>query len=98
MDRAGDRILWSARLAELPLGAVIVHAGHPHLVTDGDIRAFEFEGWGPPVEHDRTSVFDVLTPPTSVAALRHGFRPRLHPTALRPRAGGTGEDPADGRD
>ena len=47
----------------------------------GMLRRFTFDGWSaataPP------PVVDVLTPPTSVAALSGGYRPLLHPTAGR---------------
>ena len=80
--RAADRRLWTATVDELPTGSVILF-GHrePHLVIDKCLKPFQFDGWGPPFERPWGSVVDVLTPPTSVTALGHGFEPILHPTA-----------------
>ncbi len=81
--RSPDRILWSSNLDELPIGTVVADpsTGGSHLVTKHHLRPFNFEGWGPPVERPLDVNVEVLTPPTSVAALRNGFSPHLHPTA-----------------
>ena len=85
LHRAGDRILWEAPLGELPPGTVIIggHDRSPHLVTPDGLRPFGFGGWGEPVRSS-TRLADVLTPPTSVLALGHGFKPVLHPSAIIP--------------
>ena len=85
LRRAGDRILWQASLDELPTGTVIVgpHDGTPHLVTAGGLQPFGFGGWAEQIRPPAGAV-DVLTPPTSVLALRHGFAPVLHPSAVTP--------------
>lgn len=80
IDRADHRIPWSESAAELPDGTVVVIDGLPHLFHDGDVRPFSFAGWGAA----RTPPDDpltVLTPPTSVLALAHGFAPTMHPSA-----------------
>jgi hypothetical protein len=85
--RAGDRIVWSARYAELPGGAVVVAAdGSCQLVLEDCLLRFSFEGWGSPVMRPSTGDAAVLTPPTSVAALTHGYRPLLHPSTTHPVA------------
>jgi len=85
LERAGTRILWSSPLRDLPDGTVVVDgAPHPHLVTADGVRAFGFTGWGAAQPLPVDTVVDVLTPPTSVAAMRHGFRPRVHESASRP--------------
>lgn len=82
LDRAGDRKLWRATLSQLPAASVVLNAeGRPCLWTGDSLRAFGFRGWGSAVPVVDGPV-DVLTPPTSVAALAHGFVPVLHPTAL----------------
>lgn len=78
--RAHDRPLWPADLDTLPDGTVVVVEGETHLVGPADLRPFHFGGWGRPIDRKAMTV-DVLTPPTSVAALRGGFRPTLHPSA-----------------
>jgi hypothetical protein len=81
LERAPDRITWKARLEDLPDGTVILEqAGSPILVVEDRLMSFSFGGWVEPrPRHDGTA--KVLTPPTSVAALEHGFEPVLHPSA-----------------
>jgi hypothetical protein len=82
LDRAGDRILWRAEIGRLPAGTVIVGRDRtPKLVLDDRLLSFTFAGWQGPQPRPRTSVVEVLTPPTSVRALAHGYTPVLHPTA-----------------
>jgi hypothetical protein len=81
MVRAGDRITWSSRYAELPDGAVVVRDEACWLVTGARLLRFSFAGWGEAVARPRAGEAKVLTPPTSVAALAHGFAPVLHPSA-----------------
>ncbi|HEU4840611.1 MAG TPA: hypothetical protein VFT09_04185, partial [Ilumatobacteraceae bacterium] len=80
LARAGDRPLWTAALDALPVGAVVVRDGRPHLVGTVTLQPFGFGGWGPSRPRDGGEAA-VLTPPTSVAALAGGFRPTLHPSA-----------------
>lgn len=82
LDRAADRKLWRETPDRLPTGSVVLDAeGRPCLWTGVALRPFGFEGWGAPEPVPEGPV-DVLTPPTSVAALAHGFEPELHPTAF----------------
>lgn len=82
MVRAGDRILWTADLDGLPNGTVVVgREGDPQLVTGHHLQTFSFGGWGAAIVRPRAITLEVLTPPTSVAALSNGFVPQLHPTA-----------------
>ena len=48
----------------------------PRLVLGDRLYAFSFAGWHDPVAR-QAGPLTVLTPPTSVAALRHGFVPDL---------------------
>jgi hypothetical protein len=81
LSRAEDRPLWRASAASLPVGTVVLVGDHlPHLVGEATVQPFSFAGWGEPIPRPDGDV-DVLTPPTSVAALRGGFDPRLHPSA-----------------
>lgn len=86
LDRAGDRKLWTVPFAELPDGAVVVDdAGESRLVVDDRTLAFRHGGWTSPKMRPALGDARVLTPPTSVAALRHGFEPVLHPSSRAPR-------------
>jgi hypothetical protein len=82
MVRASDRITWPADIESLPNGSVIVDEDRrPCLVMDDWLFAFTFEGWASPRARPDRGTAHVLTPPTSVAALSHGFGPALHPSA-----------------
>jgi hypothetical protein len=81
-ERAKDRILWQAPFADLPDGTVIIVDGQCQLVMTDHLREFAFAGWGKSTLRPRMDMANVLTPPTSVAALTHGYRPVLHPSAL----------------
>ena len=81
--RAGDRIEWRADLSSLPTGTVLVGDDEEaRLVLDDRLLRFTFDGWCEPIERERRGTVRVLTPPTSVAALAHGFRPELHASAV----------------
>jgi hypothetical protein len=67
-----------AALSELPDGAVVVESGTAYTVARG--RAFRWteHGYEPPQKIGR--VDGLLTPPSTLTALRAGYRPVLHPT------------------
>ncbi|MBC8091141.1 MAG: hypothetical protein H7Y15_04215, partial [Pseudonocardia sp.] len=77
--RAADRRTWTAPSSDLPDGTVVV-TDRPRLVRGPLLLAFDFDGWRDPVRRPG-GLLTVLTPPTSAAALRHGFVPDLDPSA-----------------
>ena len=82
VNRARDRRRWAAPLASLPPGTVIVSDDlRPWLLLEDRRHPFTFDGWGRPSPRPRQEKAQVLTPPTSVAALTHGYTPLLHPSA-----------------
>ncbi|MDH3306096.1 MAG: hypothetical protein OEO77_01050, partial [Acidimicrobiia bacterium] len=82
LHRANHRRLWTASTDNLPTGTVILGPGQtPHLVLEDRLMQFGFPGWTSPAAVPLRHEVTVLTPPTSVAALRHGFVPVLHPSA-----------------
>jgi len=76
--RGPDRRTWSAPPTSLPDGTVVLHDG-ARLVLGDRLLAFSFDGWHDPVPRPAGDL-TVLTPPTSVAALSHGFVPALQTT------------------
>jgi hypothetical protein len=66
---------------ELPNGAVIAFDGRAFAIRGGAILPWSLRGYGPPQPHVPGEV-DVLTPPLTLAALRGGYAPLWHPTAL----------------
>ena len=82
IERRDDRRVWSLPFRDLPAGAVIIGAdGIPRLVQQDRLLRFTFDGWTAPQRRPLTGHATVLTPPTSVAALREGYVPALHCSA-----------------
>ncbi|HEV7556885.1 MAG TPA: hypothetical protein VGO00_15570, partial [Kofleriaceae bacterium] len=80
LERAGDRIVWSAPYADLPDGTVVVAPDRSCGLVLGDrLLRFSFDGWERAMPRPGGEA-SVLTPPTSVAALAHGYPPVLHPS------------------
>ena len=68
--------------AELPEGAFAVVDDEPVLVLADRFVPWSPAGYGPPIERPPDGWSRVLTPPSTLAVLGHGYRPVLHPTAL----------------
>lgn len=82
IGRRADRIVWPQPFRDVPSGAVIVDAdGVPLLVQQDRLLRFTFDGWTAPQARPLTGHANVLTPPTSCAALREGYAPALHRSA-----------------
>lgn len=84
-----DEILHAERLASggrprpihdpgaLPDGAMIAIDGVPHALAAGHARPWSFAGYGSPLALAViTPSATLITPPATVAALRHGYMPR----------------------
>ena len=81
ISRGSDRRLWTAASRDLPDGTVVIgESGEPRLVRGELTWKFSFDGWTDPRPRPRRETVEVITPPTSVAALIHGFEPVLHPS------------------
>jgi hypothetical protein len=89
--RRADRITWTGDARLLPPGAIVVEprTGDPHLVSPLGAHRFTHTGWRPPIDLP-AGIVEVLTPPTSVAALDHGYVPVLHPSVAGPPTAGVG--------
>jgi hypothetical protein len=83
LGRARDRILHSMPIEQVPAGAVVVtDNGRPHLMANAGLQPFSFDNWKRALDPPPAgTTIAVLTPATSVAALRAGYRPRLHSSA-----------------
>ena len=80
--RGQDRILTSMGHAELPDGAVVIDdQDDPRVIVGDTWLRFSFDGWTDPQQRPTTGPARVLTPPTSIAALAHGYAPVMHPSA-----------------
>lgn len=70
-----------AKARTLADGVMIRHDGAPGLVVGGRFLAWSFGGYSGAVELRPDATVEVLTPPSSAAALAAGYRALLHPTA-----------------
>jgi hypothetical protein len=68
---------------DLPDGAMIADGARFLALSGGDALVWQPGGYGAREPRPRGFV-SVLTPPASLAALAHGFRPLWHPSAERP--------------
>jgi hypothetical protein len=66
---------------DLPDGAFVALGAVPALVLGERLVPWSPAGYGSPIERPARGRATVLTPPSSVEVLRHGYRPTLHPTA-----------------
>lgn len=71
---------WTAKVESLPDGAFVAIGTLPYLVQGETLRPWSWRGYGDPVSRPSGSV-TVLTPPSSIAVLKAGYRPVLHPSA-----------------
>ena len=67
--------LWRTRLGDLPDGAMIARDGRAYVLRGESLRPWSFAGYGAPAPIEPDAVADVLTPPSTVAALANGYRP-----------------------
>ena len=67
--------LWRARLGDLPDGAMIARDGRTYALRSGALLAWSFARYGAPAPLDPDAFVDVLTPPSTVAALKGGYKP-----------------------
>jgi hypothetical protein len=72
-------------VAALPDGTMISAAGRPFALKAGRAMPWRFEGYGLAVERSMLrGPLSLITPSSTVAALRAGFSPVWHPTAMGP--------------
>jgi hypothetical protein len=72
---------WLASVPDLADGTMVRYADTVGLLVAGAFLPWSLAGYRTPVAVAPTTTLEVLTPPASVAALAHGFRPILHPSA-----------------
>ncbi len=89
VDRHRRQITHRAPVSELPDGVMIRASGSVGLYLGGRLRPWSVTGYGGPAGPGLPGAVDVLTPPSTVAAIAAGYRPLVHPTALAglPRSG-----------
>lgn len=78
------RRLHPMRWSELPDGTFVLAGGRPALVLADRLVPWSTEGYLAAAQRPTSGTVEVITPPSSVGALRAGFRPQLDPTAQSP--------------
>jgi hypothetical protein len=78
-----DPVRRAVALEELPDGAMVVWRAAPHLVAGGRLWRWSFGEYGAPEALPPGKVV-ALTPPSILAALKGGYRPRGEGTPLAP--------------
>jgi hypothetical protein len=67
--------IWRTRLGDLPDGAMIARDSRAYAVRAGALLPWSFAGYGTQALLEPSAIADVLTPPSTVAALAAGYRP-----------------------
>jgi hypothetical protein len=67
----------------VPAGAFVVSSGTAALVLEDRLLPWSAAGYGSSLARPSSGSADLLTPPSTVAVIRHGYRPVLHPSAGR---------------
>lgn len=75
----GRKRTWIGSATELPEGAMVVVDSVPALVAGDRLVPWSFGGYRPSFPVPSIDV-EVLTPPSTVEALRRGYRPAFHPS------------------
>jgi hypothetical protein len=73
--------LHSRKIDTLPDGAFIALDGEPHAVRGATLLRWTPDGYSARQPRPSGVIADVLTPPSIVAVLSAGYRPRWHPSA-----------------
>jgi hypothetical protein len=82
VDRQRHQLTHRAPAAGLPDGVMVRVSGVPGLLLGGRLRPWSFRGYAAPAGAAVPGEVEVLTPPSSVAAIAAGYRPLVHPSAL----------------
>jgi hypothetical protein len=77
LEREGRKKTYRAVLSSLPDGAMVEHAGGPHLIRGRKLLRWSFSGYGPAIDVALEKEVEVLTPPSIVGAIRVGFVPQV---------------------
>jgi hypothetical protein len=71
------RRLHTASWPELPVGAFVRLDGQPALVREDRVVPWTIHGYADPLPRPAAGTIELITPPSTVAAFRAGYRPQL---------------------
>jgi len=81
VNRRREKLTTTVALAELPDGAMVRDGQAFALVAGRQLHPWSWRGYGPGRSLPASTRLLTLTPPAVLAALRCGYRPRVHPSA-----------------
>jgi hypothetical protein len=83
---APERMISTDIISSLPDGAMIQQSGVYYALRGGRLLPWSFEGYGTPMDIDALSgePIHLATPPSTIAALAHGYGPAFHSRAWTP--------------
>ncbi len=87
LDPARRKRSYRAPPGGLPDGVLIRAGGTIGLLHGGQFRPWSFHGYAAPPAAGLPTAADVLTPPSTVAAIAAGYQPVVHPSAAAERGG-----------
>jgi hypothetical protein len=87
LDRRRSRRTFAASLADLPDGVFITHEGESQalLIQGHSLLVWSPAGYRERLRRRNADAVSVLTPKSTVAAIRAGFTPQVHPSAALAR-------------
>jgi hypothetical protein len=68
--------------ARLGYEQVVLDAGGTRVIAGGHLWLWSASGYAGPLPWDRPRAALMLTPPATAAAIAHGYRPQIDPSAL----------------
>lgn len=96
IDDAGRKVVFAARLGDLPFGTLVAgdEPSTPWLVGEGRLWRWSFAGYTPGPVWEGTRAVGVLTPASVVRTLAAGYPVQVHPSAgdRQKAVGSRGED------
>ena len=72
------RRLHTSSWPELPAGTFVLLSGRPMLVLDDSVVPWTMHGYANARPRPQAGTVDVITPPSTVAAMRGGYRPQIN--------------------
>jgi hypothetical protein len=82
-----DKRIHKREIDTLPDGAFIARDGGPYAIRGANLLHWTLEGYTVRKQRPHGITVDVLTPPSILAVLGAGYRPRWHPSAERSYVG-----------
>jgi len=81
LQRGGAKRTYMARPSDLPDGTMVALDGRAWLILGRELVAWSAAGYTDRRRRPTRTKVAVLTPPSTVAAIRGGYHPALHPSA-----------------